>query len=272
MQPDPFQDPRGGGGIWPAKPELLGRLVAFVVKGYNPDAKMQDGTPAPEIECDLFVLDGGPLEFGGKYPITGDHTPPHLVIQTPCVFVGARYSGVNFVNALKDKIGGGPVIGVVERSTFGRKPYNITKEQTGPGSPKRQLAGQFWSSMMLGEWTPPEATPIPGRGAPIPGANPYAQPQVQPAPVAPPAAVPAVDPAYAAYLAAQQAPAAAPPVDPAYAAWLATQGQPAAPAPVAIPAGYEPIWHTLTDAQRATVLAGPAGQQQQATPGRPNPY
>lgn len=213
---DAFQDPKVFGGVWPAKPELLGRLVAFVVKGHNPNATITIGgkvSPAPEVEVDIFVIDGGPLEFGGKYPINGDaHTPPNQVIDTPCVFKDVRYSGVNFVSALKDAIGGGPVVGVVERSTFGQHPYNITKLES--GHPRRTLAAQFWGTLMTGGFANPEPKPIPGRGAPTPGANPYAQPEA----VAPP--------------------------------------------------GFEAIWGTMTDAQKAVILgqqpAAPAQPQQQA--------
>lgn len=295
---DPFSDPRSFGGV-PLNPrELAGRLVAFVVKEYDANATFGEGKNVqsrPDILVDVYILDGPPVEFGGTYPINGDpHTPPTHVIHAPAMLADRKFGGVNMVEALKGSVGGGPVVGVVVQSTIGNKPWNITKLPV--GDPRRTAGGQMWAQIKAGSVVVNrEGVPIPGRAAPVAGANPYATGQpIPPAPVyAPPAPVYAppvpgtyvgptgypsgpaapgampVDPAYAAWQAAQAAAAAppappvAPPVDPAYAAWQAAQAAAAAPpvdATLPCPPGYEAVWGGMDYNARMTVLRGPAGQ------------
>ncbi len=191
MQPQPFSSPRvGSGEPGPATSELAGRLVAFVVKGYDPNAEYE-GTKRPNVTADIYVIDGGPLEYGGNYSLTKqqDNRPPYLVTQTPCVFRDRFVSGDNLVRALASEVGKGPVLGIVVRSTVGRRPWNLDKVPD--GDPRWQYASQFWAAMMSGQWSNPEPQNIPGRvgpvgvtpppapGAPVP--NPYAQvPQAPP--------------------------------------------------------------------------------------------
>jgi len=335
MQPqqDAFQDPKAMGEPGPAMSELAGRTVAVVVKTYDPTATYQapgdkDGPKSrPSVYGDLFVFDGGPLNYGGSDSST-DPKPPTHTIQTPCVFRGRYFAGVNVVSALRDAApvivdangaqtkgpgNGGPVIGLVERSTFGGKPWNLTKldpsnAERGPQfAHLRQQAGQIWGAMAAGSLVMADhatnGIPIPGVAAPVPGANPYAQQAPQAGYGAPQAQVnqwaggpvnpqaPQQQPwGQGAPQAPQFAPPVpqAPPVDPQYAAWLASQGQgpavtgaPYVPtqgaAPVVeqvqqIPPQYAAIWGTLTDDQRAAILAQLNPQAAPQAGPRTNPY
>lgn len=338
MQPtqqDAFQDPRTIGEPGPSMSELNGRTIAVVVKTYDPTATYQapgdkDGPKSrPSVFGDLYVFNGGPLNYGGSDSQT-DPKPPTHTVQTPAVFRGRYFAGVNVVSALRDAApiildanggqakgpgNGGPVIGLVERSTFGGKPWNLTKLD--PSNAERghlflqlrQQAGQIWGAMAAGSFTmathADNGVPIPGVGAPVAGANPYAQQAPAAVPMQAPQGYGApqaqinqwagqpVNPQnpqqqqWGQGVAAAPVPQA-PPVDPQYAAWLASQGQgpavtgaPYVPTQAAAPAieqtqqippQYAAIWGTLTDDQRNAILSQ---LNQQATPQagpRTNPY
>lgn len=196
MQPtqqmsQPFTNPRvGGGEPGPAISELDGRVVAFVVKKYDPNATDPAGKPKPAVTADVYVIDNGtPLQYGGNYSlIPSEQRLPYMQVSTPVHFANRIYSGVNIVRALQSEVGKAPVLGVIVRSEVGNRPWNL--DVLADDDPRRAFAGQFWSAMMTGQWTNPIGVPIPGRpgpagadmSAPAPGApvpNPYAQPAPQ---------------------------------------------------------------------------------------------
>lgn len=308
MQPSmnqPFTDPQvGSGEPGPAISELDGRVVAFVVKNYNPNALDPAGKPKPSVTADVFVIDGGPLQFGGNYSLDPrEQRAPYLQIQTPARFADRMFSGVNIVRALQGEVGKGPVLGVVVRSEVGQRPWNLDKLTD--ADPRRAYAGQFWSAMMTGQWANPTAHAIPGRpgpagttppptpGAPVP--NPYAQaPALQQsaqqfapqAPVQqfqqPPAPAPQYMTQPAPLPPYQPAPAPAPQqfapqqMQPAYAPAAPGNGllYPDGQLMPAAPQGYEQVWPTMTREQHSAVLAQvqPPAYGQGAPQARPNMY
>ncbi len=187
MQPQTFSSPRvGSGEPGPAISELDGRCVAFVVKSYDPNSLDPAGKPKPSVTADVYVIDGGPLDFGGNYSLDPrEQRAPYMRCEVPARFTDRMFSGVNIVRALRDEVGKSPVLGVVVRSDVGQRPWNFDKIPD--GHPRWTIAGQFWAAMIQGQWQNPTALAIPGRvgpagttpppmpGAPIP--NPYAQTQ-----------------------------------------------------------------------------------------------
>lgn len=318
-----FLDPTVGGLPGPSISELAGRFVAFVPKSYDPNAKGLDpNVPVkPAVTTDVIVLDGGNLQYGAAPKADPPRpNPTHItaidpqpgpdgIVRQGAVFPNRVFSGVNVVSALRDNVGRGIVLGVVELGTVGKpgqnRPWNITPLT--PSDPRRMLAHQWFAGMSAGTVKPHEGTemtnqpqanpgpaaqqfyntalPGPGYGAPHPATVPgYGQPQ------------PAV-PAAQGYAAAQQAPmqpngyASAPvaqapvqqapaPVygdpnaayNPAAQGFIPQQAPPVAPVEF-IPPGFEAIWPSATPEMKASILAGFQAQQQATAPGAtPNPY
>lgn len=268
MQPNnPFHAPAPVGGVRPRVRDLAGRMVAFVPTALALNLPgIKAGTFQDRITADVVVFDGGVLEFGGK-PEKG--IPHTLVISTPCEFTGMYLSQVNMVSALRGSVNAGVVLGrIVQGQTAvagNNPPWNLVPIE--PSDPMYRMALDYWSARALGQIVKPEPQPLPG--APAPVWNQYAQTHAAPAAVG------------AGALPVNYGPVPTPPAAPndqaaAFAAWQAQQAQaaqhvtaPAMPyngavqaAPVAsispVPAGVNmppEIWATLTDGQRAQIVA-----------------
>lgn len=296
-QGDAFQDPRAMGEPGPAMSELNGHVIAVVVKSYDPTAMYQapgdkEGPKSrPCVVGDLYVFGQGSLNYGGSDSQT-DPKPPTHTISLPAKFTGRYFAGVNVVSALRDAApivvaqggqqmqgpgNGGPVIGLVEKSTFGGKPWNLTKLE--PGNPERgqqfaqlrSAAGQQWGQQSAGilkfATHAENGAPIPGQGGPVAGANPYGAAPAQAAPYGnwPQGAAP-VNPQNPGQQAwgqgmPQAAPAQVDPQAAAFAAWqaqqaaaLAAQQAAQAPAPVDPQQAAFAAWQ----ASQATAQVAPA--------------
>lgn len=301
-QPMPtFLDPTLG-EPGPSIAELTGRFCAFIPVSHDPNALNFDKTgPAPKgsVTYHVVVLDGGPLYFGAAPKATPPRMQPTHVINVPAEFHNQMSSNVNIAGALRDHVGKGVVLGVVELSTVGtkgNKPYNITPID--PNDPRRSLAHNYYAGRAAGTVTANVATELtPGMMAPqvqqqvaqhyappvaAPAAQPVAQQFTQPAFGQPQPAMPA-GPAFQAAQFAPAAPASvAAPQDQAaaFAAWQAQQAAAAVPvAPAApvefIPPGFEAAWPHMNTEQRAQMLASYQAQVAaagQPAPGTVNPY
>lgn len=312
MQPtpqaaNPFTNPDapGGGEKAPRPRDMVGALVAYSPRIFTPAGApgnatgVGGGDARDRVTADLVILEmPGPIYFGGSPEYESDPKPHTHMLQpgAPARFTGVWVSNSNIVKALAP--GGTPqvgamILGRIERSEIGNRPFNLVAVD---GTPDMAKAIQIHSAIAMGQLRYQDPIPLGGAAAPANSVQ-YAP---QPAPAAPAPVAPAVDPAYAAWQASQQQPAAAP-VDPAYAAWQAQQAQAAAaaqlaaqqvvqnafpqaqamppgyPVPQVIP-GYAPApaapvgppppagwtqtgWDTLTAEQKAEVLRSLPPQQ-----------
>jgi hypothetical protein len=284
-----INDPAAIGGTRPRIADLRNRCVIVqpIAIARNVPG-VQAGQVQDRITANIFVLDGGPLEFGGK---PEKYVPHTLVVATPYVAEGVYISQTNLVAALLPSLPspqapqGGLVIGVIEQGRASKAefnpPWNLTLLD--PADPRRGLAAQILQRFFTGQFVNPEPQQT---GAPMPPGGPLAythattmphdpqtgQPipnaaELQRQPAATPAA-PAQDPQYLAWLASQQQaqqPAAAPVSAPA--ATMAPGPMPggfygvtgaAPPAPVTDvpPAGWAPeVWATFSPEQKAAIRA-----------------
>lgn len=214
------------------------------------------GDVQDRITANIFVLDGGPLQFGGK---PEKYVPHTLVVATPYVAEGIYISQVNLVAALLPSLPspqspqGGLVIGVIEQgitNTPGNNPpWNLTLLD--PADPRRGLAAQILQRFFTGQFVNPEPQQT---GAPMPPGGPLAYTHATTMPHDPATGQPIPNPAeiqqhpytQAAYVAPASTPAA-PAQDPQYLEWLASRGAAQAAPVSAAPAA----------AQNATVPPGP---------------
>jgi hypothetical protein len=213
-----FSDPSAVGGDRPAVRDFVGRVVVIKPTRYeqNIPNQKEPGKFQDRITADVYVLDGGPMEFGGN-PTRGK--PNTLTVATPYLVKDMYISNTNVVKAVRDEVGRGVVLGRVTRGKASdpmhNDPFNLVTLD--PSDPARAMAGAGYQQVLNRVFVNPEPQKI---GA---------------APAAPPAAA-AMDPEYAAFLAAKAATAApvqpvTPPVDPQYAAWKAQQEAAAAETP-----------------------------------------
>jgi len=227
----PFTNPipPGSGGPAPRTKDLEGCLVAYAPLRIDLDQPgYKNGPAADRVTADVYLLEtanGAPIAIGGN-----DEGAPHThTIVGPAKFPACWINSSQIVNALapgRQALVGQFVLCRVQRGTQGNRPWLAMAVS---GTPDEAKAIGIWSQIQLGALRYNEPQPIAG----VPQAP--AQGVVQYAP--PPQAAPPATPA--------------PQVD-AYQQWLATQ-QPATPPP---PVGWQPAaWASLTDAQRAQVLA-----------------
>lgn len=278
MQPNtnPFTSPAapGGGDPAPRPRDLAGCLVAYSPRIFTPAGApgntegVGGAPPRDRVTTDLIILEtpNGPIMFGGSPEYEAKPTPHTHRVAGPARFSGAWVSNSNIVKALAP--GGQPlvgqmVLGRIERSEIGNRPFNIVDVA---GTPDMDKAIYLWSQIQMGAL--PYNEPVPLNGvAPAPANS------VQyGAPAAPPPMPPAQHPLqqYAPQIAPNSfpppaTPPAQAPVDPAYAAWLAAQQQsapvappPAPPAPptTPMPPGWTPqAWAQLSQAQQQQVWA-----------------
>jgi hypothetical protein len=262
---------------------------------------VQPGTFQDRITANIFVLDGGPLEFGGK---PEKYVPHTLVVATPYLAEGIYISQSNLLTALNkalpspQKPSGGLVVGVIVQGKASKAEHNppwnlLTLDE---GDPRKALASQLLQRFFTGQFVNPEpqetGTPTPAAGAlaythattmphtpngqPIPNLQEFSTPVA-----AAPAPAPNGAPSYAdlqaqmAALQAQMAGQAAAPAGTLPGGFHS--GQPAAPVTDVPPAGWQPeIWATLSPEQKAGIRASmapaPAASAYAASPGGMPPF
>lgn len=232
---NPFSNPIAPGAPDPApRPrDLVGCLVAyspreFTKAGAPGNEKGVGGSdPRDRVTADLILLEtpgGAPIAFGGMPEWEQDPRPHYLQVAGPAKFDGCWVSNQTIVTALAP--GGQPLVGQlilgrIERSDFGRKPFNLVAVA---GTPLMDRAIQIYTALAAGamQYNTPQpipSAPVPQKatapaGAPMPPANSvnygYAPSPVPPAagvPLPPaPTSAPTMD--FAAFQAQQQAAAA----------------------------------------------------------------
>ena len=250
---NPFVAPAapGGGEAAPRPRDLVGCLVAYSPKVYTPAGApgntqgVDGGEPRDRVTTDLYILETprGPIQYGGSPEWEAKPTPHTHTIVAPARYSSIWVSNQTIVSALAPSgqpLVGQMVLGRIERSDVGRRPFNLVAVE---GTPDEEKAIMIWSRIQMGAMPYNQAVPLNGVVA-APNSVQYAQPPMVPqATQLPPAAPLPVDPQaqFAAWMAAQQAPQ----IPPAPPGWDAT------------------MWAGLTDVQRNQVLASLAPPQQQ---------
>lgn len=237
-------DPARGGGVGPAARHLVGRTVIIVPQ--RVDETTQYGNPPqprPTAYFDLYVVDGGPLEFGDSQE-RGKERPNTHRVATPAYFSNVMMGSSQIVAEVRAKLGKGISVGVIEQGTKGQRPYLVTscgKDVNGndrpDGEQRKALAQKLWFAHKDGSWTPPVAELINQAPAGY-GVVGYGPPQQQQYP--------------------QQYPQqSAPPAPPGW-------GQQPQPSANAVPPNWDPtMWASFTPEQQADILAR---MQQPAAP------
>jgi hypothetical protein len=265
MQPgqNPFTNPDapGGGEKAPRPRDMVGALVA-----YSPHKFTKAGTednltgagksePRDRVTADLVILEiPGPIMFGGSPEWEQDPKPHTLALQSgPAKFSRIWVNASNIVKALAP--GGTPLVGSmilgrIERSEVGNRPFNLVSVA---GTPDMDKAVQLYSALSLGQLAYNMPQLIAGGAYNVPAnvVN-YAPP-----------AQPVVDPAYAAWQAQQAAQAAGmAAVQAGFPGAQVIPGYPgypvAPPAPVASPppVGWTQAgWDSLSPEHKAQVQA-----------------
>lgn len=290
-----IDEPGAIGGTLPRVADMRNRAVLIQPLKIDRNVPgVQPGTTQDRITANVFVLDGGPLEFGGKPEKFVPHT---MVTACPSLHEGVYISQTNMVKALLGSLPstqrpqGGICMGRIVQGQASKAehnpPWNLAEVPA--ADPARGIAQQVLQAWITGAFVNPEPQPT-GTAAPAaPGAPTYPVTHavagmgqhgasVIPATGAPMAtpsnpqsvqsvtAPGAVDPAFLAWQKAQQAPPppAAAPAPGSYEAYLASQQQAATAGPSAIPAaptGWpQSAWEALTSEQRAGILGQVAAQ------------
>lgn len=187
---NPFSNPAapGSGEPAPRPRDLVGCLVAysprqFTAAGAPGNEKGVGGSdPRDRVTADLIVLStpmDQPIAYGGMPEWEQDPRPHYLTVGGPARFDGVWVSNQTIVNALAP--GGQPlvgqlVLGRVERSDFGRKPFNLVAVA---GTPLMEKAIEIYTSLAAGamQYRQPQLIP----GAPVPQKTNGAIPAMPPA-------------------------------------------------------------------------------------------
>lgn len=181
---NPFADPSlGGAGGGLKIRDLEGRTVVMIPTAYDPTAKgiptRDNPNPTQEqITADVFVLDGGPVRYGSNLQ---QGTPDLYEVATPYYATGVLVSNVNIVRALKPHVGGGIVLGRIERGITKQqgnsRPWNlspltdtmpehvqrqqgVTPDQVARDRQARQAAADLWSARTMGSFVNPQPTEL----------------------------------------------------------------------------------------------------------------
>lgn len=272
-----FVDPTLGGDPGPGWEALLGRSVAIWVNQLGNSAKFgEPGTQVPTAWFDIYVCDGGPLQYGKALKAN----PPrpfdtHVVDAMPAFFRNQMTSHVSMYRACERAHQQRAwLTGTIIRSDVGQNPYQI--QAFVEGDPRRGMVQQVVTACVQGTQQPVQPRELPAPNA-IPG-QPPAMPQALQQ--FPPQGYQQIPPSQWPQQAVQGTPQPqfqAPPQAPQYAP---PNGQPApqqfipqapAAAPVALPpqaaaAGMDAaFWAQLSPEQQAQFL----GQMPQAAPQAP---
>lgn len=176
---DSAEDPGGFGGLFARPRHLVGRVVVYIPKRADNNAKGMDGNAkkTPNIHGDLLVIDGpSPLLFGDKLKQGGIVERPNTHSVTvpaffPDVIVGEQEVSKALARAVPP-MGNGLMVGVIVRGTQGNNPYLLQTLES--DDPRRAFARQVYEAWRNKTWTPPEFVEI----APAPGS--MAQPPQTP--------------------------------------------------------------------------------------------
>lgn len=287
-----LEDPAAAGGKRPRIADAAGRTVMIQpLKIERGLPGLKPGETQDRITANLTVIDGGPLQFGGK---PEKHQPHTMTVSTPYTAEGVYISQVGLINALSDalpspkKPNGGVVVGVIVQGAQPKDPAWTPPwliQTLDEKDPRRAAAQQVLAAMIQGHFTNPEPIDIttgvstsampaavhnPGQptqytttagiqAAMQQAANPTSLPAQHGALQQNyPGYAPGQDPQYLAWqaqqAAQQQAAQQAPAVDPQYQAYLAAQQQAAAPVQSpTLPQGQAPY------VVESTVPQGPNG-------------
>lgn len=230
-QNNPFTNASAPGSAEPApRPrDLAGCLVAYAPTSFTPAGAPGNETgyngdkPRDRVTTDLIILatpNGAPVQFGGHPEVDSDPKPHDRMVYAPAKFTGVWVSNVNIVAALApggNVAHGQMVLGRVERSSVGQKPFNLVP------------VGQEDMAQAVGIWSQIQMGGLPYR----PATN------LQGGPIAPPQA-PANSVSYAQPQFPAQAYAPPAPAQPTYQPQPVQQQWPAQPAPVAAPSWPQP--------------------------------
>lgn len=276
---NPFSDPTGGGSISPKARDLVGRTIIVEPLGVDENATFKDAK-RPSARFHLWVVDGAfPLFFGDNLDTRSPHT--HR-IDGPARFANAISANAGFVNEVRNKLGKGISLAVVEQGTKGNRPYLLTPvDTTLDGAPRpdaaqrRAAALKMWNDFNAGarfaepvELNPPNTAPA-GYGTVNYGAQQqYQQPPLTPQFSAPTPQQVASQQPYPGGPVEQYNNPSAPYVEQypgqhaqaqtMNTAAMATAQQSAPPAPDinTPPPGWAPeVWSTFTPEQRQAILA-----------------
>lgn len=240
----------------------VGRLVAFLPKHRAVGTKFDKVTPQDQIVCDVVVLDGGPVDFGGKANNSGQMIEPDIMRVVPAPYFLAENVIVAAASLLKSVARGlaNPTIGQPARAVVGR----LWQDAMFRNAWKQREATQqdmdafnAWNAqVMAGAFVNPTPQRIPGV-APVQQAQPVYAGNVDPwAAQAPP------PPQYA--QPQQVAPTPSWPVpNPAQVAQPMAYAPPIVDQPVP---GYESQWPMLNENQKAQIRQMAAQQGQPAGP------
>ncbi len=170
-------DPGQIGGTRPRIADLRNRCVIVqplsIARGVP---GVQAGTVQDRITANVFVIDGGPLEFGGK---PEKYVPHTLVVPTPYLAEGLYISQTNMVSQLSPSLPspqnpqGGLVVGVIMQGKASKAEHNppwnlVTLEES---DPRRGYAAQLLQAFFTGQFRNPEPQQT---GAPTPPGGPLA--------------------------------------------------------------------------------------------------
>lgn len=129
--------------------DLFGRTVLLV--GTKIEQVPNDrGQMVDRMTCDVHVIDGGTLAYGGKPWKADDPTPHDKTCQVPAVFPQLFISNGPVVDEMRDVVGTGkPKAGVFE---LGKPPADKTKSRAilfkvlEKGTPQRAAAAAYWKA------------------------------------------------------------------------------------------------------------------------------
>ena len=182
---DNAEDPSGFGGLFARPRHLVGRVVIYIPKRVDNNAKGMDGNAkaTPNVHGDLIVVDGpSPLLFGDKLKQGGVVERPNThSVTVPAFFANVIVGEQEVAKALARAVppmGNGLMVGVITRGTQGNNPFLLQTLEM--NDPRRAFARQVYEAYANKTWTPPEFVEI----APTPGSayNAQAQPPQTPGP------------------------------------------------------------------------------------------
>lgn len=187
----------------------VGRLVAFLPKKQVIGTKYQSTEPQDQIIADVVVLDGGPINFGGKADNQGNIVEPDLMTVAPAPFYVAENVVVNKASLIKSVARGlpNPLTGSPAQAVVGRlwqDPAFRNAWKQREATPEDFALFNQWAAMVhAGAFTNPVPTRIGGFVAnPVPAwpqQNPAQPVQQMVYPQAQPAAAPVSAPAQQSY-------------------------------------------------------------------------
>lgn len=170
---DPFGDPTKGniGNPGPSARHLIAggaqRTVIIIPKSID-ESNMHKGMNRPQLTLDLYVVDGGPLEYGDSLDAAAPRPNTHRV-DTPAFFSNIQINNKGLVDEGRALLQQAQMtgqqkmtVGVVQQGNKGNRPALLTRCETDldgntrpDGAQRREAARQLWFNHQSGAWTPP---------------------------------------------------------------------------------------------------------------------